>query len=226
MTRKSTPIISQSSVRLLSKKAFIHSILPSNTIYFRRYPYKVVFNLNFDLDLKWMDQIRNFELDLKVFADDMLTGPTRKHMISQTPSLFLSNYKDLKTTLAVYGSLISHLAGPVSKEHLDLLYSPNFMCEAKKKLWYNMYDCKIETWVPLQYRTGGYQYSQEDNQVLNELVTYLAENINIHSPRNTYSARYCTTLYCDFDELVNILPFVKMAYPGNKLFITKAMVKE
>ena len=132
----------------------------------------------------------------------------------------------MKTTLAVYGSLISHLAGPVSKEHLDLLYSPNFMCEAKKKLWYNMYDCKIETWVPLQYRTGGYQYSQEDNQVLNELVTYLAENINIHSPRNTYSARYCTTLYCDFDELVNILPFVKMAYPGNKLFITKAMVKE
>jgi hypothetical protein len=227
MTRKSTPIVSQSSVRLLSKKAFIHSILPSNTIYFRRYPYKVVFNLEFDPDLKWLDQIRNFELDLKVFADDMLTGPIRKHMISQTPSLFLSNYKDLKTTLAVYGSLISHLAGPVSREHLDLLYSPNFMCEAKQKLWYNMYDCKIETWIPLQYqRHGGHRYSQEDDQLLNGLVTYLTENINIHSPRNLYSARYCTTLYCDFDELVNILPFVKMAYPENKLFITKAMVKE
>jgi hypothetical protein len=226
MTRKSTPTVSQSSVRLLSKKAFTHDIFPSNSIYFRRYPYKVVFSLDFDPKLRWMDQIRNFDLDLKVFVDDMLTAPIRKHMVSQTPSLFLSNYKDLKTTLAVYGSAISHVCGPISKEHLDLLYSPNFMCEAKEKLWYNIYDCKIETWIPLQYRRGGYQYSQEDDQLLNGLVTYLKENINVHSPRNSRSARFCTTLYCNFDELVNILPFVKMAYPENKLFITKAMVKD
>jgi hypothetical protein len=185
-----------------------------------------MFNLEFDPNLNWTDQIRNFQADLDVFADDMLTAPIRKHMISQSPSLFLSNYKDLKTTLAVYSSLISHVVGPISKEHLDLLYSPNFMCEAKQKLWYNMYDCKIETWIPLQYRRGGYKYSQEDDQLLNSLVMYLKDNINVHTPRKWHSARSTTTLYCNFNELVNILPFVKMAYPEHKLLITKAMVKE
>lgn len=230
MTRKTTPIISQSSVKLLSKKAISHKILPSNSVYFRRYPYKVVFNLEFDSKLNWLDQIRNFELDLTIFADDMLTGPVRKYMVTQSPSLFLSNYKDLKTTLAVYGSLISQVAGPISKEHLDLLYSPNFLCESKQKLWYNMYDCKVETWIPLKYRStalGPYPYSHttEDFSSLNDLVLYLKENINVHMPRK-WATRYSTTVYCNFDELINILPFVKMAYPENRLYITKAVVKD
>ena len=232
MTRKTTPIISQSSVKLLSKKAISHKILPSNSVYFRRYPYKVVFNLEFDTKIPWINQIRNFELDLVLFADDMLTGPVRKYMVTQSPSLFLSNYKDLKTTLAVYGSVISHVAGPVSKEHLELLYSPNFMCEAKQKLWYNMYDCKIETWIPLKYRHsvfGSINQTDADDEAhksLRDLVSYFRENINIHIPRNWASPRYSTTMYCNFEELVSILPFVKMAYPDNRLYITKAMVKD
>jgi hypothetical protein len=190
----------------------------------------VVFNLEFDTKIPWINQIRNFELDLTIFADDMLTGPVRKYMVTQSPGLFLSNYKDLKTTLAVYGSLISHVAGPISKEHLELLYSPNFLCEAKQKLWYNMYDCKVETWIPLKYRStvaGPYPYSHspEDFSSLNDLVVYLSENINIHMPRK-WATRYSTTVYCNFDELINILPFVKMAYPENRLYITKAMVKD
>lgn len=230
MTRKTTPIISQSSVKLLSKKAISHKILPSNSVYFRRYPYKVVFNLDFDPKLKWLDQIRKFELDLSVFADDMLTGPVRKYMVAQSPSLFLSSYKDLKTILAVYGSLISHVAGPISKEHLDLLYSPNFLCEAKQKLWYNVYDCKIETWIPFKFRnlsSGFRPYSISDDDVssLNDLVLYLNENINIHMPRK-WAGKYSTTVYCNFDELIDILPFLKMAYPENRMYITKAMVKD
>jgi hypothetical protein len=189
-----------------------------------------VFNLDFDPKLKWLDQIRKFELDLSVFADDMLTGPVRKYMVAQSPSLFLSSYKDLKTILAVYGSLISHVAGPISKEHLDLLYSPNFLCEAKQKLWYNVYDCKIETWVPFKFRnlsSGVRPYSISDDDVssLNDLVLYLNENINIHMPRK-WAGKYSTTVYCNFDELIDILPFLKMAYPENRMYITKAMVKD
>ena len=231
MTRKKTPIISQSSVKLLSKKAISHKILPSNSVYFRRYPYKVVFNLEFDVKTPWLKQIRNFNFDLTAFTEDLLTGPTRKYMVTQSPSLCLSNYKDLKTTLAVYGSVISHVCGPISNEHLDLLFSPNFMCEAKQKLWYNMYDCKVETWLPLQYTPNslGYVTTSQINEgvgTLNDLVSYLKENINVHIPRAWARSRYCTTVYCNFEEMLDILPFIKMAYPENRLYITKAMVKD
>jgi len=231
MTRKTTPTISQSSIKLLSKKAISHKILPSNSVYYRKYPYKVVFNLEFDSKRKWYEQMREFELDLLGFADDVLTGPIRKYMLSQTPGLFLSNYKDLNATLAVYDSVISHVCGPISNEHLNLLFSPNFMCEAKQRLWYNMYDCKVETWVPLKYRPNSLGYVntaqiEEDSGTLNDLVSYLKENINVHVPRYWTTPRYCTTVYCNFEDLLNILPFVKMAYPQNKLYITKAMVKD
>jgi len=220
MIRKTIPIISQSSVELLDAAKISHNIAASNSIYFTRYPYKVVFNPVFDSNKPWEYQITDFSMDLTGFAEDMLTDPTRKYLVSQDPIMYLSSYSDLLTTLAVYGNIISRVYGPVSTEHLDLLFSPNFCCEAKKKLWYNMYDCKVESWTPIRSRINGNDTSSVG------LDSFLKEQINMYMPmKNWLFNQYNFTAYCNFDEFVAVLPFAKMAYPDNILNITKAVVK-
>lgn len=233
MAWKTIPIISQSSVKIISKKAIACDVLPSNSIYFNRYPYKVVFNLTFDQDKPWFDQIKLFECDLNDFISDILTAPVRKYMVTQSPSLFLQSYSDLKKTLAVYGEYISQVHGPTSKDHLELLYSKSFKCQSKDKLWYNMYDCKVEVWLPLRYRSIisrftsnniGVVQDDEEAQTSASLINYVKENINAHVPRH-YLSRYTTTIYCKFDEFLEIYPFVKLSYPTYRIDITKAIVK-
>ena len=223
MIRKTKPIISQSNVELLSKKEISSRIFPSNSVYFRRYPYRIVFKLELGSEQPLRQQQKNFELDIVGFIEDMLTEPVRKHMVSRTPSLFISSYADVLTTLAAYGDAVAYVCGPVSNEHLDLLFSPNLLCEAKTKLWYNKYDCKIESWLPLNIRLNF--INSYDAIPADEVVVYLKENIDIHITKHRYRS-FCTTMYCSFNEFVNILPFVKMFYPENKMTITKAVLND
>ena len=223
MIRKTTPIISQSNVELLSKEEISSKIFPSNSVYFRRYPYKIVFKLAVDSDQTPRQQQRHFEFDLIGFIGEMLSGPVRKHIASQTPSLFVTSYADVLTTLAAYGDAVSYVCGPVSDEHLDLLFSPNLLCESKSKFWYNKYDCKIDSWLPLNIRLN--LLNSYDPIPPDEVAVYLKENIDIHITKHRFRS-YCTTMYCSFDDFVNILPFVKMVYPENRLVITKAILND
>ena len=223
MIRKTKPIISQSNVELLSKKEISPRIFPSNSVYFRRYPYKIVFKLAVDSDQTPRQQQKHFEFDLMGFIGEMLSGPVRKHIASQTPSLFVTSYADVLTTLAAYGDTVAYVCGPVSDEHLDLLFSPNLLCESKSKFWYNKYDCKIDSWLPLNIRLN--LLNSYDPIPPDEVAVYLKENIDIHITKHRFRS-YCTTMYCSFDEFVNILPFVKMVYPENRLVITKAILDD
>lgn len=223
MIRKTTPIISQSNVELLSKKEISPRIFPSNSVYFKRYPYKIVFKIEVAFGQHLREQQKNFELDLMGFIEDMLSDPVRKHIASRTPSLFITSYTDVLTTLAAYGDAVSYVCGPVSDEHLDLLFSPNLLCESKSKLWYNKYDCKIESWLPLTLRLN--LRNNYDPIPPDEVVMYLKENIDVHVTKHRFRS-FCSTMYCSFDEFVNILPFVKMVYPENRLVITKAILDD
>lgn len=225
MVWKTIPTISQSSIKLLTKRALPYKLVPSNSVYFRRYPYKVVFEIPVDPNVSWSKQLKTFKLDLTGFTEDMLNFPTRQYMASQQPSLFIQDYDDLTLTLAVYNNYVAEVRGPTSKDHLDLLFSSNFKCEGKNKLWYNMYDCKIEIWLPFKFRS--YNYVKPDPADTNdghELVSYIQDNIDIHVPRS-WASRYSTTIYCKFDEFLAIYPFVKMSYPNHRIDITKAVVK-
>lgn len=222
MVWKTSPIISQSSVKLLTKKIGPYKLSPSNSIYYGRYPYKVTFDIPMETSQPWILQIRDFKMDLAGFAEDMLKHSTRQHTASQQPSMFIQDYNDLKVTLLIYGDIISEVYGPTSKDHLDLLYSRNFKCEGKQKLWYNMYDCKVEVWLPFKYRQQGNQIQNIDQD--DNLISYIQDSINVHVPR-TWESRYSTTVYCLFSEFVEIFPFIKMSYPNYRIDITKAVLK-
>lgn len=230
MIKKKVPIISQSEVKILKKKAVGFTPLPSNSIYFNRYPYKVVFNLNLDPTKQYREQLLNFKFDLTNFIEEVLEHPTRQLISTETPSLFIRDYKDLQLTLSVYKDQIQQVCGPISSEHLDLLFSRNYNCQAKDRLWYGIYDCKIETWLPIKYRrsiTYGRFASivddEEDAIEIKSLIHYIKDNINAHIPKH-WTGRFTTTIYCRFDEFIEILPFLKLSYPKHTLMITKAIL--
>jgi len=231
MTKKQLHTISQSNIKILSKKAISKTVLPSNNIYFNRYPYKVVFDLQFDADRTYREQLLDFKFDLTNFTEEALKYPTRSLMSTQTPSLFIHDYKDLLVTLAYYKDQISEVHGPSSKEHLELLLSNTYRCQAKERLWYGIYDCKVETWLPFRLRTNQHINIGSFNSILTppevdeevvSIINYIKDNVNTHVPKQT--GRYISTLYCKFEEFLNILPFVKMSYPKHKMLITKAIL--
>jgi hypothetical protein len=231
MIKKKAPTISQSEVKILKKKAVSIDLLPSNSIFFGRYPYKVVFNLEFDADQSYRDQILQFKFDLTSFVEDLLKHPTRQLISTERPSLFIRDYKDLMLTLAVYKDSIAQVYGPVSSEHLDLLFSNNYRCQAKERLWYGIYDCKIETWLPIKYRKS-FSYSsigmqsrdnEEDAEEIRSFIEYIKDNLNVHIPKH-WTARFTTTIYCKFDEFVKVLPFLKLSYPKHTMLITRAIL--
>lgn len=232
MTKKQLHTISQSNIKILSKKAITKKLLPSNSIYFKRYPYKVVFDLQFDADKTYREQLLNFKFDLTNFTEEALKFPTRSLMCTQTPSLFIHDYKDLLKTLSIYGSQISEVHGPISKEHVELLVSRNYKCQSKEKLWYGIYDCKVETWLPYRFSKNVQtvyinkfttSIIRDDDEVA-PLITYIKDNINSHAPKH-WTGKFTSTIYCKFDEFIEILPFVKLSYPNHRLVITKAILK-
>lgn len=225
MTKSKPPIISQSEVKILKKEALGITPVPSNSVYFRRYPYKVVFNLKFDTANSYQDQL-GFRLDLSSFTEDILTYPTRQHMFIQRPCLFINDYDDLLLTLSVYKDYIHQVSGPISAEHLDLLFSKSYKCQSKDSLWYNTYDCKLNTWLPIRWSNAAYGSTnsfENSKAEMRSLINYIKDNIDIHVPKY-WTNRFSTTLYCGFSELVEILPFLKLSYPNHKLIITKAIL--
>lgn len=226
MIKKQAPIISQSEVKILKKKAVGITPLPSNSIFFRRYPYKIVFNLKFDPNKNYREQLLNFKLDLTNFTEDVLNGPSRQLISTEMPSLFIRDYKDLLLTLSMYKDYVHQVCGPISSEHLELLYSNNYKCQSKDRLWYNMYDCKIESWLPYRYRPAGSgvaTYANDSAEEMKYLITYIKDNINAHVPKH-WTGRFTTTIYCRFSEFIEILPFLKLSYPKHTLIITKAIL--
>lgn len=229
MIKKKVPIISQSEVKILKKKAVGIEPLPSNSIYFNRYPYKVVFNLKFDPTKSYREQLMGFKFDLTNFTEDVLKYPTRQLISTENPSLFVKDYKDLLLTLSLYKDSIQSVHGPISDEHVDLLFSKNYKCQAKDRLWYGIYDCKIETWLPVRYRRnfGIMRHiktdDDEDEIEIRSLIDYIKDNINAHTPKHG-TGRFTTTIYCRFEEFVDVLPFLKLSYPKHMLIITKAIL--
>lgn len=233
MTKKQITTLLKSEVKVLSKKSIKFDLLPSNSIYFRRYPYKVIFNLKFDPSKPYRDQLLNFKYDLTDFTDDILKYPTRQLISTENPSLFIRDYKDLLLTLSVYKDSIQQVHGPISRDHLELLFSGNYKCQSKDRLWYNMYDCKIETWLPIRYRKNFgingiingviNSHNEEDEIEIRSFIEYIKDNINAHIPKH-WTGRFTTTIYCRFDEFVEILPFLKLSFPKHTLVITKAVL--
>jgi len=65
--------------------------------------------------------------------------------------------------------------------------------------------------------------SKEDAEEIKSVINYIKDNINAHIPKH-WTGRYTTTIYCKFDEFIEILPFLRLSYPKHTMLITKAIL--
>jgi len=213
-------------IEILDKAQWNHLLEPSPAIYFGKFPYKVSIESNFPKSKRGHYKKPKFSdiaaLSVEInSALDNIEGDHRvrldKGYAHGSSHVYLSSVADTKLVAAAFNERVRSVSGPISQEHLELLQSKSVTCMPKKKLWFGKYDCRVNSWIAFQRRR---EAKSED------LLNYVAENMEIHCPRRSrnYSEWY-STFYCNFDEFIGILPFIKLSHAAHRLQIDKCILK-
>ena len=140
---------------------------------------------------------------------------------SNTHNMYLTNIHDLNQACSIFGPYVTEIYGPLSESHVELLTDPNFSVVARKQYYYNVYDTKIECFASM-FQFGSTAIAREEIQ---NLMEFLKENTEEDEVRFD-SAYYASTLYTNYTTFLDILPFVKLSYPGVKLKIVRCVLKD
>lgn len=154
------------------------TLLPSLTIFYDEYPYRVAIKGNrIAYDIKLM-------ADLEIFLRTNTVGRYRFQSTSRNNYLYLEYISDLKilntsTFIADNGikDLFVSFTGPLSEAHRDAIIGADTKTEVRPALYFGKFDRKLSfrsyspSWI------GG-THKQEDHQkVIKEMSNFLKDNL-------------------------------------------------
>jgi hypothetical protein len=213
-----------------------YRVKPSNTIYYGKYPYKITFdNVVVDKNIDQNQNIRQFDYDLHSEFRDFAKNFNNSYKINFNGArrIYVADFDDFLNTLGMYGDWVGEVQGPVSDNHLDLLYSTDLHLEVKSKLWHNKYDYKLELWASyyairnLWLNGTNKAQTQWKTQMKEDLCNFLATieaqeyNARISDTRgNIYSS---ATLFFTEHDYKDILTFKTLMIPDYRTKLTKAI---
>lgn len=210
-------------IELLDKTATTFPVEPSATVYFGAYPYRLSLNSNFPTTKRGnykkpkRADIVALHMEIKTALNQLATDRYRFKLdlgyLHGSSHVYFKNITDLHTVAAAFSHRVRSLSGPLSVDHLELLQNRTVTCVLKNRLWHQQYDCKVSCWVHYLHRN---QYN------VDELVEYVADNIDVYDKRPYSSYR---TFYCDFEQFINLLPFVKLSFSQHRLTIEKCVLR-
>ena len=123
----------------------------SDSIYYGRFPYKIKFDSEKLRTIASNDDtpFRRFENDLRWEFNDFARsfGNDHKVYFNGNHRVYLTDHKDLEWTLSMYGDWVDVVQGPVTDEHVDMLYDSDCNLVSKVKGWYGKYDYRMEVWA-------------------------------------------------------------------------------
>ena len=215
-----------------------YNVLPSNSIYYGKFPYRLLFDK--DIVFKNIPEHQNLNQYLAAlrFEFNDFAGNFNnlyKFLTNSSLRIYISDYKDFLSTLAMYGDWVSEVSGPVSDEHLDLLYDTNIHLDIRPKLWYNKYEYKLDVWASFYAirnfwisniagsNTKWHEKMKDDLDNFLEYVLSQEYNAKISGPGN-YGRLNTATLFFNKDEFQEIMTFKNLMIPEYKTKITKAMI--
>lgn len=238
MFRKKNIILSKRPNVLDDDLGLEYNIIPSNTIYYGKFPYR----LSFDKDIisknipehqNLNQYLASLRFEFRDFAGNF--NNLYKFLTNNTLRIYISDYNDFLSTLAMYGDWVSIISGPVSNEHLDLLYDTNIHLDIRQKLWYNKYDYKLDVWASFYAirnlwvsnpRGSNAKWHEKMKDDLDNFIqTVLSQDYNakITGP-GRYGTLNTATLFFNNDELQEIMTFKNLIIPEYKTKITKATI--
>lgn len=225
------------------KKDFF--VKPSNTIYYGRYPYKVTLdNEIVETDIPQNTSIRHFNLELmhefRDFAGDF--NGAFKTSFRNNRRIYITDFEDFSKTLAMYGDLIGEIHGPVSQEHLDLLYSEDLHLDVRSKIWYGLYDFKMEVWAsyfairnmwlspatktfPSGISTQRNQWKTQTQEDLQNFLEVLeAQDFLAKVNYGNFEVFHTATVFFTDSDYKDIVTLKNLTIPDFRTKITKAII--
>lgn len=206
-------MFSNTNIQLLSQQDWCYTVAASHTIYYKSYPYRVSINSNYPRSKRGLyrkpKRSEVFSHSAEIFSALENISNESAHRLDigyrhGLSHIYLSDITDVKLITSVFADRVVTISGPVSSEHLELLQSGNIKCVPKKRLWDNKYNCKVESWITWRDR-----HTAKSSDLIDFLRTSI--ELRVVSANNSDSR---ATFYCDFDEFVQIQPFIKLSNLG------------
>lgn len=197
---------------------------PSETMYYDQYLYRVEV-LSYTKNKR---DLRNFKFSVIDYCEENFEYKIRTNFSKTKKLLYISDFEDLVKFLdSVFK--ITAINGPINRQHFELLYTRDYRCEVREKLYYNKYDSKVSVW-PQRKKGGGWSIlgsmaNSEFAQQKAELLEFLKDNVS------TYRLNSRSYTYVDHDFFINqsefleLLPFIKLQYPDLRFMVTGCILK-
>lgn len=215
--------------KVLGDESKPFKVIPSQTIYYNTYTYKIVFDASLykenrsDLDayFKLLDEIYNV---VKTDLESKCSFRSTKNNILEI-LCYLRSYEDYKLLLSTFPQFVKHVTGPINDEHYKLLRAREYNVEPRSSYWYNKYDAKVYAFMP--YRSTASLRKEERIACHAELLTALVESIPDHALKinNHYPMGHSSVeFYTKLDEFNQYYPFLKMMHNNWTFRITKCIL--
>lgn len=200
-----------------------YSVVPSESVYYKRYPFKLVLESNLDNVDDFRDSVFMYGFNSLSERFRMYTNRNNKQLY-----LFLKTQKDLDTTLNAYSDLILEVHGPINKKHRENLLETGKFLSVRDKYYFGKYDCKVTIYRP--WRHWGSMYSaplmhSKKTNWYNELREFVVDQLGDKLYQHM-SSSYALTFFVNKKDFNNVYPFVKMMYNDVDIYITECMIKE
>lgn len=207
-------------LQLLSKKDY-PQLIPSDKVYYSKYPYKVklVDNIVFYDSQRWSEI-------LDWFYPDHSQHASIRSAFSRI--VYLDSKKLLDEFLHFFADQVISISGPVSRAHIKMLQTKVNQTtryqeyEIRQQKWFREYDTKVHFFIPFTYSSGGFQnYSKR----LEEVHKALDTAINVLEKYKVYgSVRRTRFIYMQENELEDLELFIKLKHPSVTLLKTSCLV--
>jgi len=222
---------SKKDLKSVTKISGPFTLLPSNGIYFKRYPYKVKLKDWAPEETDYYKRRREYVLRRIMFEDFLEQEAEAGHRIvmGRTNTLiYLRSYKDLKVFVAYFHQDILSVYGPINQEHINMLLSPEIHC-AVRGPYYKKYDCKVYVCYKWNknWATSMYSLSSKTDRIskVNEALDFFDANIPSDDIRRMCSYYRTDEFYTSYKHIKQLAPFINLQFPDIRMIITKCLFK-
>ena len=215
-------------MKLLDHKFFSHPVIASDKFYYGTYPYKIEFN---PAKFENRRSLISFRRQIEDFQSDLIHGLMRTNISYNIVRFYFVDYTDFLLTYNVFSESINFVQGPISKQHLEILTTPDFKVVKRSDLWLKKYNCRV-------YVT--FKNYLFDNYIANAMLIPLptpvkSEQLDLNKELmsmqyffddnlSSVSIRKNCTLFCDYADIVDIIPFFYLQFPKARLIIEKVFI--
>jgi len=161
-------------------------------------------------------------------------------MLNGKRRIYVSDYQDFYSTLSMYGDWIAEIQGPVSDEHIDMLYKTDLDLVVKTSPYYNKYEYKLEifasyyairnlwlstTAIGNGVPTATHQWKTQMKEDLENFIETLeAQNFNTKISYGSYGSYHNAVIFFTQNDYNDILTFKKLIVPDFRTRITKVII--